>query len=287
MKQTEIQHRSVGSFDDIAALGEAMLKLFDRYKVRASEGSDVRTMAVNARRVAGVAKEKARTLTDEENGLIWDLLTVQRIAPAILALDGQKGAKKLLEKLATGPLGMKTRGRSVAKDTFWEVEIWFRAKRGGLTAFLDEPDVMWEDKAEKMGVACKKVYSEKNLKDRLFKATSQIQNHTKFGFAAFNIDESVEADKLLVVKKAQDVTPTLDPINTEFLERHQPDFLEQFEKSRISGAIVSISCLVVVESENLYYLGNQWTVWTHPSLSEDHKRRIETFKDALQNAGTA
>ncbi len=282
MKITDMQRKGIDSFESIALVGEKMLAFFQQQNIQEKDGSDLSSLVANSRKLADAWKNKS--IASEHHELIWDLLTIQRVAPAIVSLDGISGIKQLLIKLATGPLSMNRREPSVAKDTFWEVEVWYRAKRSDLNADLKEPDVIWQEDGMTTGVACKKVYSEKNVKDPLYRATVQIRNYSGFGFAAFNLDELIPQGQMLEVDRPDDTVKELNRINSEFLQRHNDDFVEQFENQRVSGALVSCSCLVHARSENLYYLGNQWNIWSHPKLNSEHKNRIERFKNALQQS---
>lgn len=52
---------------------------------------------------------------------------------------------------------------------------------------LAEPDVLWSDSGEQTGVACKKIYSEKNADKSIQDAVRQIEGSTKYGFVAIKL----------------------------------------------------------------------------------------------------
>jgi hypothetical protein len=180
---------------------------------------------------------------------------------------------------------MQSRGQNDAKDTFWELEIWHQARRSRLAAELNEPDVTWNDGQRLTGIACKKIYSEAHIQNVLSEAVHQIEKYVGYGFAAFSVDELTPGDKLLSVATREEATNKLQDINLQFLSRHARHFRRYFSTDRLTGAIVSVSCITALTGKDgTPYVQTEQTVWTSPEVSTEHRHRIERFKAALSGA---
>jgi len=121
--------------------------------------------------------EDAKTLSDSWllnrlDGLPMNLLfraaCLDRIAEAVLPLRNVPDRIKHLIAFTTGSLDLLQRERSGAKNILWEVELWAVLKRRSFSAHLCEPpDVLVDFEDAKVGIACKKLYSEKHVQNVL------------------------------------------------------------------------------------------------------------------------
>jgi hypothetical protein len=278
----DIERKSIFLYSDVFQQSTLLSKLFNKYEVAIKKSPDLDEMMGSAKTLHEEwQKNRCKDLTDRN--ILWDALTMKRICEAILPLDGNVRAKEILQRLTDGHLRMMKHGYSLAKNTLWELEIWSRAKRAGLEVELQEPDVVWTDKGEKTGVACKKIYSDNNADKSLQDAVRQINDSTTYGFAALDLDEFSPEAKQFVTNDIRVAGKQLQELNGKFLREHKERFRRYFKSDRLTGAIVSTSCITIIKKDggDMPFFNAQWHVWTHPNLSIEHKRRIESFKQAL------
>lgn len=210
---------------------------------------------------------------------LWDSLSLGVITDAALPLDGEADAAKFLKVLVKGDLGMLSRGQSLSKDYLWELEVWSKLKYRGASATLSEPDVIWEAEGIKTGIACKKVYSEKNTERMLSEAVSQIENWTGLGVVAVSLDELLPPTPRQF-RSADDAQKFLQVHNQNYLHRHQRLFRRYFSADRLTAALVSSSQIVIL-GKIPPSIHSEWTVWTFPNLAPENARRFRQLRALL------
>ncbi len=109
---------------------------------------------------------------------------LDRIADAVLPLRGISKNVDYLKDLRSGSLNFFAREPSKAKDIFWELEVWSRLLRRGADAHLEEPpDVVINYDNSRIGIACKKLYSERHVQNVLSEAVRQIERDFDFWYS--------------------------------------------------------------------------------------------------------
>lgn len=277
-----IQKTSVSSYNDVAKQADSLRRLFDKYGVKISP--DLNHLTEATKELA--EKWTAGKRSELQPATLWEALSIHRIADAILQLDGHARAKELLEKLSQGDINMIAHDRTVARDTFWEIEVWHYIRRAGLTTdLIDPPDIIWTVNAQNTGIACKRIYSEKHIQRILSEAVHQIEATTGFGIAAFQL-EDVRIPKGKITKTATraEAVDILQGINQDFFKEHKRHFLKYFSKDRLTAALAATSCFAVTDiSRNV---NTQWSIWTHPDINAEHKARVTQLYQAI-SGGTS
>lgn len=280
-KSEKLSHNSKFSFEMIYQQSQELKAFFDEHEVRINKSPDLENIIKSTKEIHELWK-KNRCKGIKSNDMYWDALSVMYICNVVQPLRGHPKAKKYLQNLTVGPLHIFTRGKSVAKNTLWELDIWRKAKKGGLNVELDEPDVIWNENNFVTGVACKKIYSLKNSHKTIQNAVRQIEKTAKYGFIAFNLDELTPPSKYLTVKNIETAAAVIQKKNIEFLQLFEKTLLRYVSENRVTGVIASTSRVVLIEAEKKeLLLLPQMYVWVYPHTTPDHKRRIEDFKAAM------
>jgi len=275
-----VQRASRSNYAAIALQGKSLQELFRKYKI--PMGPSLSRICDSANFLSTKWEEKKKSeLTPP---LLWDALSLIRISEPLLALDENPRASELLKKLADGEIGMLKHERTLARDIFWEVEIWNYLKRAGLSADLnDPPDVIWNAAGQRTGIACKRIYSEKHIQNVLSQAVRQIESTTGFGVAAFQLEDSRTPEgSILETESLAKASTILQNANLAFLKEHERHFLKYFSKDRLTAALVATSAIVVAD---IPHIGTEWCIWTHPGLSADHKARVKQLYPAPLRRG--
>ncbi|TVL97097.1 MAG: hypothetical protein CV087_22860 [Candidatus Brocadia sp. WS118] len=277
-----VQKALVNSYADVARQAETVHELYTKYKLTIS--NDLATLCKSAHDLS--EKWEAKKTYELSPNVLWEALALNRVANALLALDGHSRAHELLKKLSDGRISMLKHVRSFARDTFWEVEVWNYIKRAGLNAdLIDPPDIIWTADARETGIACKRVYSEKNIEKILSEAIKQIEATPGFGIAAFQLEDvRIPEGKFLSKITQAEAAEVLQEINLEFLKEHERHFLKYFSKDRLTAALAATSCIVLVE--DIQNVATEWSVWTHPDLSVEHKARVTQLYEAISKSSS-
>jgi len=271
---------SVRSKTDFLGIKSRAVEIEELYK-----NSGIR---LDARSGLGALIKEAKELSDkwllcDNESLNYDTLFLsmhlERIAGAILLLSGEADGGFFLKKLKKGTLNFFNRNKSIAKDTLWELEVWAQLRKRINTVYLQEPpDIVVKFDDSKIGISCKKLYSESHVQNILSKAVNQIEQEFEFGIVAINLDDLLPGDVVLKLDSSEAVTERLNTINASFINKHIRHFIKYFADSRIISAIFSTSILTDVPSERPRFRNTfQWTIWTVDELSKHHKDQLNKF----------
>jgi hypothetical protein len=235
--------------------------------------------------------DDAKSLSDSWLGSVGDGLSVTvlfracllaRIADAVLPLSRVPDRAKYLTAI-TGSLNLLSRRRSKAKDVFWELELWWILLEHSFHATLAEPpDIVITFEDSKIGVACKKVYSERHIQNVLSEAVGQIEGAFDFGIVALNLDELVPANHLCQAQTGEGIGLLLDEINIRFLALHERHLRKYLASGRLLSAYVSTAAIAdILASRARIHSARQSTVWTIPGLPPTKERQLKRFYDQL------
>jgi hypothetical protein len=206
-----------------------------------------------------------------------------RIADAVLPLADVPDRTRFLEALASGSLDLLERKRSGAKDVLWELELWAILRRRLFDATLEEPpDIVVKFAELKIGVACKKLYSEKHVQNVLSQAVNQIESSFDFGIVAVNIDDLVPANQILRTPTQETMAQYISDLNARFIGEHERHFRKYLASGRVISALVSTSVLAdVYRARTRFNTARQSTVWTIPGLPVEKDRQLKNFYNLL------
>jgi hypothetical protein len=91
----------------------------------------------------------------------------------------------------------------------------------------------------KVGVACKKIYSQENVEKTLSEGVAQIESDHEFGILAINIDDLAPPNRIRTVASSGDLQASLSEDNRQFLKRHDRHFRKYLSTGRAMGAFVA------------------------------------------------
>jgi hypothetical protein len=208
---------------------------------------------------------------------------LDRIADAVLPLSIVPDRIGFLAALLSGTLDLLDRKRSRAKDVLWELELWATLRRRSFDAILEEPpDIVVKFAQSKIGIACKKVYSEKHVQNVLSEAVAQIESNFDFGIVAVNLDDLVPANGILKASTQETMAQRLRDLNAWFLTAHERHFRKYLAAGRVISALVSTGVLAdVSRARTRFNNARQFTVWTIPGLPFEKDRQLKKFYEIL------
>lgn len=238
--------------------------------------------------LVGNTKELSNNcLLNKEDDLGYEMffggIHLDRIADAILPLRDERKRGHYLKDLTSGSLNFFERKRSKAKNIFWELEVWAKLRRRTEKVFLVEPpDIAIEYDESRIGIACKKLYSERHVQNVLSQAVEQVEKEYDFGIVAINLDDLLPEDVVLKMESTEAVGKKLNQINSEFIHRHIRHLTKYLSIGRIMSAIVSCSVVADIESERPRFRNSyQWTVWNISGLSDQQEKQISNFYNTV------
>lgn len=208
--------------------------------------------------------------------LMFRVSFLSRIAEAILPLSDVPDRRKYLRLLTSGTLDLQKRERSMAKDILWELELWSTLRRRSINATLHEPpDIVVNFEDAKIGIACKKLYSENNVEKVLSEGVGQIEASYDFGILAVNLDDLTLPDQILQAPTQQVMGSFITNINLQFLEKHKRHFKKYLTTGRVISALVSTSVLAAISKEKpRFNIASQATIWSIPGLLPEKEKQL-------------
>lgn len=268
---------SRSTFLDIKRRAEAIEDMFTEAKVCLRPNSELGRMIQNAKDLWEnwfLNKSSGQTYKS-----LFTAMHLDRIAEAVLPLKGEPYRAQYLKSILSGTLDFFERNQSYAKNIFWEIEVWSKLRKKSKRVFLKEPpDIVVNFDDTRIGIACKKIYSERHVQNVLSQAVSQIEKEFEFGIVAINIDDLLHPQATLNLESSHAVAELLNKYNGEFLRRHDRHFRKYLTGGRIISAIIS-SCVISDVPYERPQFNNawQWTVWTIPGLSENQQIQLDRF----------
>jgi hypothetical protein len=208
---------------------------------------------------------------------------LDRITAAVLPLREVQDRSKFMRALASSGLDLLDRKRSAAKDVLWELELWSILKRRSFNAHLKEPpDIVVNFEDSEIGIACKKLYSERHVQNVLSQAVAQIEPKFDFGIVAISIDDLLPPNRILRTPTHDTLGQYISHLNARFLRSHERHFRKYLGSGRLISAFVSTSTLAdVYRDTTRFNNARQSTVWTIPGLPAEKERALRAFYDRL------
>jgi hypothetical protein len=278
---TSVWARRSWKLENLCELADDITRIYSTSGVKMSPKCDLYQLIKNARQVA--TRWIREKLVAQQ--ALFNALHFTRIAEAVLQLSGKETSISHLRALTKGKLNFFHRGRSVAKDFFWEIELWSTLNKKVPGARLKEPpDIVVEHEGKVFGIACKKIYSSANLETVLSQAVGQVEGVFDLGVVALNLDELLPAGCLLKSNSANSMKRELSTQNNSFLIQNDRYFRNYLSTGRLCGAIVSTSTVVDIPSESPRF-GNasKSTVWTIDNGASDSSRRLKRLFAVIQS----
>lgn len=251
--------------------------VFARHAIAIPPAGDVQRML---NKVKAMSDARLLNQMDRFNGIDWfDALHVERLADAILPLDRFAGAPAYLRRLLSGSLDFFERDPSAAKDAFWELELWaLLRRRNAAVDLVDPPDIVLNPERGDLGIACKKLYSEKHVQNVLSKAVKQVSVGFDVAVVAINIDDLLPAQQLFKAATAVEVTARIRAVVDEFIAEHERHFKKYLSTQRLVGAMVTCNLVVDVAEWGIFHNYRQSTIWCFPGLDAEALARVRELE---------
>lgn len=275
--------RTKKNFIEIKNRAEEIGKIYEEAGILLPSNSGLGKLINNAKKLCN------NWLLCNKDGLSYEMFFwgfhFDRVADAILQLRHEPEKNKHLKALISGTLNFFERKRSKAKNILWELEVLAMLRERMAKVYLkDPPDIVVDYEDSRVGIACKKLYSEKHVQNVLSEAVKQIEKEFEFGIVAINIDDLLQSDVVLKMKSSEAVSEKLNQKNSEFINKHSRHFNKYLSTSRIISAIISTSIIADVASEKPRFRNTyQWTVWTISELSDRHREQLNNFYNTVMN----
>jgi len=266
---------------DVTSKAEKIEEIYSTNGLTLSDNSDLAKLINNA---AEFWERWFANETDKlEMRMLFNLLHLDRIADMVLTLKEEPKAVEYLKALISGPLDFFQRQQSNAMDIFWELELWSKLKKRLDTAHLEEPpDIVIEFEDSKIGIACKKLYSERHVQNVLSQAVGQIEDSFEIGIVAINLDDLTPPDSVLKASNAADMTQILLNFNAEFIQRHERHFRKYLASGRLISVIVSTEVIAdIADAKPQFNNVSQWTIWTIQGLEQKKDQNLRRFYDVV------
>ena len=211
-------------------------------------------------------------------------LQIDRVTQATTDLLVDELSRVALAGLLTGNLDLLQRKPSKAKDTLWEIELHHMLTQHGISAELKEPDILLSLTGPRLGIACKKLYSEANVSKVVSNAIAQIERHAEFGIVALNIDDLLPPDSLLKAPSTEVMSNILVEHIRGFLARHERHLLGYLKPGRALAILVSYTTIADVETIPARFLNARQSVaWKLPGLATAKEEQMTLFIAALRS----
>ena len=162
---------------------------------------------------------------------------------------------------------------------FRSLELWSILRRRSFSTTLREPpDIVVTFEGARVGIACKKLYSENNVEKVLSEAVGQIEAAFDYGIVAVNLDDLILPDKILKARNQEEMGKILRDLNLAFLNRHKRHFKKYLAPGRLLSAIVSTSVLAETYNQRpRFNVLQQATIWAIPGLPSEKEKQLGRF----------
>lgn len=277
---TERYERS--TIADVRNAAERIELLLKKYSIGPGKSSDMSRMISLAK--AAPRKEIARSIESLE---FFQLLQFQRISSAIVLLESEADPTPYLRKITRGSLDLFSKRRSLAKDTLWELELCSALRKGFESTYLvDPPDIVVDYGDAKLGISCKKIYSEVHMQNVMSEAVSSIGETSGLGVVALNLDCLIPENHILKESTFESARARLDEIMREFLRRHERHIKKYFERDKLLAILVTISPFCDIKrSITRFNVVAQSTIWTIPEIKTRNLLHYTRFYDHIRKVG--
>jgi len=239
--QTTHQPVESCTFEQLTLNAQRVRKLYADIGVKFAPNSTLAEVLNQAERIAKSSANGATLQLPQ----MCQMVTSLRLTDAILAAGASGQSHLCLRRIARNNVNLMDRRNSQGKDALWELELHKHLKDESLSVELAEPDVLVTLPSGPFAFACKKVYSEKNLKKQLKSAAIQLQRFDGAGLIALNLDEFVPGH-CIQASKLQSIDQETTKIVGQFLNRNHRLLLPYMQKRKCDGILLGLSVTIDV-----------------------------------------
>lgn len=268
------------TFEQLATLGSSVKALFDRLSIEIRPQSALATLLVRVNTIA----EQWRNGEGQDVKAMIHVTTAMRVIEAVLAAQNDPEAVHCYKRIAKKDVDLFSPTPSQGKDALWELQLLGIFRSRGLIATLGEPDINITISDLTIPIACKKIYSPKNLESQLRSAGSQLKIRGEGGIAALNIDAQLPKDHLILSQRTSDAASTLVDVGHTFLANHQSLIRRMIKSGKFDAVLVSVSC--PMENKNVrprFNVGTESLLWCPAGIcSAEGNMRVEMLRIAMK-----
>jgi hypothetical protein len=219
------------------------------------------------------------TVSDED---LFRAAHLNQIGTVILDLQREHDLTRHLGRLV-GAWDPFSAERCEAADFFWELQCMHSLRSAGIEVTLQEPpDLVATVEGVEVGIACKKIYSEKSTEKQLSKGVAQAEKVLECGVVAFNIDALYAGQIPMRFESLGHMRRLLDEHNLAFLRTQEDRLRDYMEVGRTVAGYASTGGLAIVPNGEATLNAVRWTtVWNTPALPEPQRRAMDSLKRAL------
>jgi hypothetical protein len=281
----ELSSRDRISLAELALLGQSVRALFAELQI------DIRplsTLSVLLSRLDQVAEQWQRGEGQDVATMI-DVTTALRVIEAILAAKEEPLARDCYLRIASKDVNLFSPAQSQGKDALWELQLLSILRLRGMTVSLGEPDLNVAIADLTIPIACKRIYSPKNLESQLRSAGSQLKRHGIGGIAALNIDAQLPVGHLIVTATTLDASRVLQREAQKFLIAHQSVIRRMIKAGKFDAVLVSVSCpMDNLKVRPRFNVGTESFLWSPIGVATpEATMRIELLRMAMNLPVTA
>lgn len=277
---SDFANSSATSFVEVARRANELRQMFLENGLELSAQCDLVKHIEHAVRLADSQQRRDAKMSFAD---LFGAMQAERIAQAVLPLKSRAGCARYLHRLRRGNMNLLMRTPSEAKAILWELELWSTFRRLAMDASLAEPDVVVRFGRTRVGIACKKIFSEENVAKTLSTAVAQIERNNDVGGIALNLDDLAPPDSIYAAATGDRIAQGLRAFINEFIARHETPLRRYLASGRAVFALVSIGMIGHSKNEHPAFNNfRQTVVWNIPGLSADKAAQVQNIKDAFE-----
>lgn len=286
LRLDETRPDAVTTYTEVAEKGDRAKAILGRKSVSLHPSSVLATLMNRTRQLSTEWNSQERSKGWEDR--LFSALHANRICDAVIAVEHDPGAQECLKRIAGSDMNLPLHGQSQGKDALFELELLGYLRRHGLSARLEEPDIVVDMPWGAYPMACKKINSIKNLEKQVSSACRQLKPFAGAGVIALNIDVLVPENHFLGAPTGNLASARLQHMIEKFRERHGWKLREVMAAARCDGVLFSLTSMadVVQLRPRLNYF-TQTDCWTLSNRNYHGRRRFSEFSTALINAARA
>jgi hypothetical protein len=201
-----------------------------------------------------------------------------RIICVLDVVGREPDAQEALRRIAAN-VDLAGRDQSQGKDALWELELLVKCRARGVDAALvDPPDLVVRVSLGELGIACKKIYSERGVGAQIRKGGKQLGPYGGAGLIALNLDDLLPEDVILRAANIADAGRVLAAFIDEFIARHGRAMQQSVLESKCDGLLLSAHTQADITGSRVR-LNNyaHSTLWTVETASQQSHARIQEF----------
>lgn len=278
---TDLSDRSSQTFLQLKEKAIEVEKLYAECGVPIPSASDLAGLIADAKALSDAYFMNRTAELDHE--LLFRVFHLDRVADALLPIRAEETRVHYLSALTDGNLNLLGRRKSRAKDILWELEMWALLRRKSFDAHLKEPpDIVCFFGEARIGIACKKFYSEKHVQNVFSEGVRQIEADSDFGILAANLDDLVPESKILKMPTHSALREFIQQFNASFITAHERHFRKYLAAGRVLSALVSTSMIADIDNAKpRFNNARQHTIWANNVLPKPKHTQLRNFYNRL------